>query len=282
MPTDASWATVLEGRRLPSAVLGGKGAALDRVIAENIAVPPTGAVTTAAYRAFVEAPAPDEMIRRIRSGQPATVDDVDAAFAAGAFAAEVADEILAVARQVADGGLLAVRSSATVEDLAGSSFAGQYRSLLEIDANDSDAVLDAVRMVFASLWHPAPVAYRLALGIDDTDAAMAAVLMRMVSARRAGVVFTTDPGGGPDMARVEAVDGLGESLVSGQRTPDAWVIPRSLDGFAGPDEVGDALRQALRIERREGRSSRRRMGVRRRDAVGRAGSPDHGRCGRVG
>ena len=150
------------------------------------------------------------------------------------------------------GGRLAIRSSATVEDLAGSSFAGQYRSLLDVDPVEPDAVLDAVRMVFASLWHPAPCAYRKAFGMDETDAEMAAVMMRMVDAETAGVVFTRDPGGGALDARIEAVEGLGDTLVGGVSTPRAWVVRRDRKGRDVPQEIATALRLSLDIERLEG------------------------------
>ena len=125
-----------------------------------------GVVTAAAYREFVTAPGPTAVIERIRGGEVVAAEEVDAAFIAADFAEGVAADIVEAARRIADRSLLAIRSSATVEDLADSSFAGQYRSLLEIDAQDADAVLEAVRLVFASLWHPAPVAYRSAFAID--------------------------------------------------------------------------------------------------------------------
>ncbi len=248
-------ARVLDGSCRQGTVLGGKGAALDRLIAGAIPVPPTGAVTTAAYRRFVDHPAVAEMIAQVRS-DAGTIDAsaVDEVFLAADVPADLADEILETARIVGGGRLLAVRSSATVEDLAGSSFAGQYRSLLEVDPADAGAVLRAVRLVFASLWHPAPCAYRAAFGVDDSDVAMAAVFMQMVDARRAGVVFTEDPGGTTGAARIEAVSGLGESLVSGQRTPDAWVVPRNLEGFDGPVEIRQALEWALTVERHDGQA----------------------------
>jgi rifampicin phosphotransferase len=257
-PTDArpSAAIVLDGTDLDPASLGGKGAALDRLISWGLPVPATGAVTTAAYRRFLEAPMLIDLVDRIRRGAPVAASEVDRVFAAVDFPPALADEVLTLAQAVAGGRCLAVRSSATVEDLAGASFAGQYRSILEVDPHDSRALLDAVRLVFASLWHPAPCAYRAALGIDDSDVAMAAVLMQMVPAERAGVVFTVDPGGTPDAARIEAVSGLGESLVSGQETPDAWVVARDRSGSTAPS------RSSSRSKRRSpsrGATARRKM-----------------------
>ena len=243
---------VLSGSGLSPGAVGGKGSALDRLIGSAIPVPASGVVTTSAYRAFVDVPSLDELIGRVRAGDIVSTETVDAAFRSVTFSDDLRDQILEAARRVGGGGCLAVRSSATVEDLAGSSFAGQYRSLLNVDPDAPAAVLDAVRLVFASLWHPAPCAYRKAFGIDDNDVEMAVVMMRMVSAETAGVVFTQDPGGGVLDARIEAVEGLGDTLVGGERTPRAWIVRRDGKGFDGPPEIATALGLSLEIERLEG------------------------------
>ncbi|MGY1666731.1 PEP/pyruvate-binding domain-containing protein [Geodermatophilus sp. SYSU D00696] len=240
------------GSPAPPAQLGGKGASLDRLVQRGTPVPPTAVVTADAYRTVADSPDLAPLLDRLRSGTPVPADEVDAAFAAVPVPADLAGAVVAAAREVAAGRPLAVRSSATVEDMAAASFAGQYRSSLDVDP---EAVLDAVRLTWASLWHPAPVAYRRAWGIPDDDVAMPAVLMRMVPARSAGVVFTVDPGGAPDRVRVEAVQGLGESLVSGERTPEVFLLPRTGDPDPGlPAAVREAATLALRVEEAEGRS----------------------------
>jgi pyruvate,water dikinase len=242
----------LTGRGLSPGIVGGKGSALDRLIGSSIPVPASGAVTTSAYRSFVDVPVLDELIGRIRAGDVVSAERVDTAFRRVPIADDLREQILATARRIGNGGRLAIRSSATVEDLAGSSFAGQYRSLLDVDPDEPDAVLDAVRLVFASLWHPAPCAYRQVLGIDEDDVEMAVIMMRMVAAETAGVVFTRDPGGGSLDARIEAVEGLGDTLVGGERTPRAWSVRRNLVGFDGPREIATALHLSLDIEQLEG------------------------------
>ena len=240
-------------RRAPSAVLlgvepvdvstlGGKGRSLAELIDADYPVPATGVITTAAYRVATADPAVRDLIDAIRGGQDHTADEVDAVFLDLAIPSDLERDILGLAEKVGSGAGLAIRSSATVEDLAGSSFAGQYRSLLDVDTDRPDDVVRAVRLVWASLWHPAPTAYRRAFGIDDADVAMAVVVMRMIPATTAGVVFTSDPGGVDGAARVEAVDGLGEQLVSGQRTPRAWVVPRRR-----PEDLPVAPRRALEL-----------------------------------
>lgn len=245
---------VLTGSSRDLSLLGGKGASLDQLVAWGLPVPSTGAVTTEGYRRFVTEPAIRAVIERVRRGDVVDAAEVDAAFRSVRSDSALRDEVGRLARQVGGpGGRLAVRSSATVEDLAASSFAGQYTSVLGVDADDDEAVMDAVARVFASLWHPSPCAYRRAFGISDEGVAMSAVLMRMVPATRAGVVFTVDPGGLDGAARIEVVDGLAESLVSGQRTPEAHVVSRTDPPEEIAPEVREALALALEVERRAGR-----------------------------
>ncbi|MFQ5948684.1 MAG: PEP/pyruvate-binding domain-containing protein, partial [Acidimicrobiia bacterium] len=137
---------------------------------------------------------------------------------------DLRDRIARLAAQMQADGRLAVRSSATAEDLAAASFAGQYRSFLEIGTEEE--LLRSVRLVWASLWLPAPRSYRRFRRISEDDLAMAVVVMRLVDAKLAGVVFTVDPGGAEDAVRLEAVEGLAEKLVSGEVTPDGYVVPR--------------------------------------------------------
>ncbi|MDH4144779.1 MAG: PEP-utilizing enzyme [Acidimicrobiia bacterium] len=246
--------TELTGLAEP-ALLGGKGAALDRLVGWGVTVPRTGVVTTAAYREAARHEPAAGLVAELRAGGQADAQSVDAAFLATPLGDELSREITELARLIGEGQPLAVRSSATVEDLHESSFAGQYHSELDVDPAQPDDVVRAVKLVWASLWHPAPRAYRAAFGIDDADVAMAVVVMRMVPATEAGVVFTVDPGGGAGMARVEAVLGLGEALVSGAVTPRAWVLPRSRPADAGTDPpplIRRALDAALEVERRTG------------------------------
>lgn len=240
-------AVVLDGHG-DQTLMGGKGAALDRLVGWGLPVPPTALITIDAYRRFEARPPVQAVVDQVRAGTALSADEIDAAFLATPLDEGDAATIVAVAREVAGDGLLAVRSSATIEDLERSSFAGQYRSLLEVDADDPEAVSVAVRLVFASLWHPAPCEYRRSFGIDDRSAAMAAVLMRMVAAERAGVVFTVDPGGDLASARIESVEGLAESLVSGAETPTAVLLPRAAPRPGVSPELGEVLDLALRVE----------------------------------
>lgn len=247
----------LHGRSAPPGQLGGKGAWLDRLVHEGFRVPPTAVVTTEAYDAVASGPELAPLLAELASRPPPPPEEqaaarqrVDEAFLGAAVPPAVTRAMVEAAAAARDGrsdALLAARSSATAEDLHGTSFAGQYRS--ELGLEDDAAVERAVRLVWSSLWHPAPRAYRRFHGIDQSSLGMAVVLMRQVPAERAGVAFTVDPAGHGDAVRVETVTGLGEQLVSGAVTPRVALVarrpedrPEGFDPLAG--EVADV---ALRV-----------------------------------
>ena len=232
-------------------VAGGKARAIDQLIGWGFPVPPTGVVTTEVFTRLAADASVARLIEAIRAGADVPADQVDDCFARASMAAADRRSIVDLSASVGAGSRLAIRSSATVEDLAGSSFAGQYRTVLDVDPADHADSVRAVLLVFASLWHPAPVAYRRALGIDDSDAAMAAVLMRMVPATTAGVTFTHDPASATAVVRVEVVSGIGEQLVSGAVTPDVHLVERCSPGVLTPD-LEAAVRLALEVEERFG------------------------------
>ena len=247
----------LHGSGLPASVAGGKGAALDRLIAIDAPVPATGIVTTDAYRTFIEAsdlglrldaladagtPSPDRFADHAA--------DIDHAFLEAVMPEDVERAIIDLAVEIrGEGARLAVRSSATAEDTDTASFAGQYRSFLELI--DDEEVLEAVRLVWASLWHAAPMAYRDHRGIGH-DAAMAVVVMRLVEPKTAGVVFTVDPGGAPDHMRIEFVHGLAEGLVSGTETPEAIVMERTAPPPPSEAPLEELVPLTLQIEEASG------------------------------
>jgi phosphohistidine swiveling domain-containing protein len=245
----------LDGHHRDRAELGGKGAALDRLIGWGLPVPPTVAVPAATVAALGSSSDVAAVVARARRGEVVPAGELDDAFTAAPWPEGLLEELLAAVRGLA--GPVAVRSSATAEDLAGSSFAGQHRSVLAVDPTEAAGLRRAVALVAASLWHPAPCAYRRAMGIEERSAGMAVLLMRMVPARRAGVAFGVDPAGGAGLARVEWVDGLADALVSGRATPHALRLRRdgsgAVDGSPVPGEVAAALELARAVERLDGR-----------------------------
>ena len=224
------------------------------LVALGARVPATSVVTTAAYRLFTSDPGLAALLDELRVGElPAPEDHerelrrVEDAFLSVELPTAITDAIAADG-PAGEGIRLAVRSSATAEDTAAASFAGQYSSYLNVEP---DEVSRAVRLVWASLWHPAPRSYRRFRHIPEDDLSMAVVLMTMLDPSHAGVIFTTDPGGAPDHLRVEVVEGLGESLVSGEATPEAFVLARA-EAAERMSEVepvfGALVNEAFRIE----------------------------------
>ncbi|MFF0865563.1 PEP/pyruvate-binding domain-containing protein [Nonomuraea sp. NPDC003560] len=191
---------------------GGKGASLARLVRAGLPVPGGFVVTTRAYRSFVTAFG-DEI---------ASSGDPGALFAAHEIPAGLAEEIRAAHAALGDDVAVAVRSSATAEDLPELSFAGQQDTFLNVRA---DGLLEAVRRCWASLWNPRAVAYRERNGVPHDDVALAVVVQELVDADAAGIMFTADPvTGARDEIVVNASWGLGEAVVGGQVTPDTITL----------------------------------------------------------
>jgi len=198
------------------ATAGGKGASLARLARAGLPVPGGFHITTAAYRAFV---APFAAEIRAATGDPARIA---ALFAAHEVPAPIAAEIRAAHQALGDDVAVAVRSSATAEDLPDLSFAGQQDSYLNIRG---PALLDAVRRCWASLWNARAITYRERHGVPHDDVALAVVVQELVDADAAGVLFTADPiTGARGQSVINASWGLGEAVVGGQVTPDTVVV----------------------------------------------------------
>jgi phosphohistidine swiveling domain-containing protein len=244
---------VLDGSGHGAEVVGGKAAVIDRLIGMGIPVPRSGSVTTGAYGQFVEEAHLGDQLHQLGATptpDESAIQEVQERFLTTPMSHGLADAILLLAREVAGTTPIAVRSSATAEDTESSSFAGQYRSFLNVDGPTE--VLESVRRVWASLWMPGPIAYREFRGVDSSQISMGVLLMQMVPARLAGVVFTADPGGAFDGLRIESVRGLGELLVSGAVTPDAYVVDRASYREVLPAPLPDVIDLSLQIEQELG------------------------------
>ncbi|MEV1169008.1 PEP/pyruvate-binding domain-containing protein [Nonomuraea sp. NPDC049784] len=196
------------------AEVGGKAANLGELTRAGLPVPPGWVLTTEAYRQvaqgletsgeglaerarrhLLEAPVPEAVHEAIVKSYTALGDDVP----------------------------VAVRSSATAEDLPFASFAGQQDTFLNVVG--AEAVVDAVRRCWASLWTDRAVAYRESNGIDHAAVRLAVVVQVMVDSRMAGVMFTANPVTGRRReAVIDANPGLGEAVVSGAVNPDRFVV----------------------------------------------------------
>ena len=187
------------------ALAGGKGANLGELLGAGFRVPPGFVVTTESYRRAVGA-------------DPQTLDTVRAVAVPDEVTRAIAEHYAALG-----GGPVAVRSSATAEDLPGATFAGQQDSYLGVIGEQS--LVAAVRDCWASLWTERAIDYRGQLGVEAGSVAIAVVVQRMVDADQAGVMFTADPvTGARDRIVIDSNPGLGEAVVSGLVTPDHFVL----------------------------------------------------------
>ncbi|HEY8451406.1 MAG TPA: PEP/pyruvate-binding domain-containing protein, partial [Natronosporangium sp.] len=238
--------------RQDTRVAGGKAANLGELVRAGAPVPAGFVLTTAALTAHLDH---NRLTARLPELLDASPDGaaVRQAVRSAPVPPPVADSLR---RAYADlvggraGGAVAVRSSATTEDLPGASLAGQYRSVLNVVG--VPALLDAVRECWASLWSARALAYRRRHGLDE--ARMAVVVQRLVPAELSGVLFTADPvTGARDRIVVDAAAGLGEAVVAGLVTPDHVV----LDKRTGRVRSRRAGRREVAVVPRPGGGTRR-------------------------
>lgn len=208
----------LDDPRATLASVGGKALNLGVMLRAGLPVPNGFVLTTEAYRAFVEANA---------------LGTDRAAFEVAPVPTRLVDEIVAVY----GGGAVAVRSSATAEDLPDASFAGQQDTYLNV--RGEGAVIAAVRRCWGSLFTERAVAYRARQGIQPNEVALAVVVQEMAPATAAGVLFTVHPvTGRADRMVINATWGLGEALVSGRVNPDSITVEKAT-GRVLAEERGD-------------------------------------------
>lgn len=223
------------------AYAGGKGANLGELAAAGLPVPDGFVVGAPAYAAFCAQTGLRERLAALLDGVDA--EDTVALQAASAAARELVDqtpmpeplrrEIRSRYEQLADGGEggegtlpVAVRSSATAEDTADTSFAGMNETFLNI--RGGDAVIDAVRRCWRSLFGARTIYYRGMNGFAQADMDIAVVVQRQVNSTRAGVMFTVNPATGDRTELViEGSFGLGEAVVSGSVSPDRYVVEKA-------------------------------------------------------
>ncbi len=212
-------------------VFGGKSASLGDLIAAEIPVPPGFALSTTAYRTFLEAAGLERMIAAAMSRvDPDDVGSVGAAshsigeaMRSAPLPDEVHDEVAQLYGELGESPV-AVRSSALGEDSQEATFAGQQETYLWI--RGADHVCDAVRDCWVSLYSPPAITYRARLSAGDSPA-MGVAVQLMVDAEVSGVMFTCNPvSGDPSMVAVNASWGLGLAVVGGEVTPDDFLVSK--------------------------------------------------------
>ena len=218
----------------------------------NIAVPPGFVVSTHGFeRFFAELDKENSIRSRVQTLCPGDLEgirsfseQVRASFEAGSLPEDVCADIVAAHAELCGPNLnwpLAVRSSATAEDSEDASFAGLQDTYLWVKG--PEATLKHVRSCWASLYSVPSISYRRKHGMPENGVAIAVVVQKMVDARSAGVIFTRSPlTGDRSVITIEATWGLGSALVSGEVTPDRFVIAK-ITGEISVREISDKFIQ---------------------------------------
>jgi pyruvate,water dikinase len=236
MASNRGWVVPLqEAADCDERKIGGKAGKLAQLAQTGFRVPEGFAITASAYEYFLVEQNLIPLIRMELGRKPfesmrwEEIWDVAlrirSAYLASAIPPELAEAIAASVENLGLAVPLAVRSSAPGEDSASRSFAGLHDSVIGVVG--LDAILDAVRVVWASLWSDAALLYRQELGLDPALSRMAVVVQKMVDENRSGVAFGRDPREpGRNHAIIEAVPGPCGDLVDGVVDPDRWIIDR--------------------------------------------------------
>ncbi|WP_049985797.1 phosphoenolpyruvate synthase [Halobellus rufus] len=211
--------------------VGGKAASLGELTDAGLPVPSGFVVTAGTYREFIENAGIDEELFSV-----VDVDHEDTSALREAHERahelimetpvpdEVREEILSAYASLGDGErFVAVRSSATAEDLPDASFAGQQETFLNVQ---EDALVERVKECWASLFSQRAIYYRNRQGFPHEEVDIAVVVQEMVDAEKSGVLFTSHPSTGEPQIIIEAAWGLGEAVVSGSVSPDNYVVDR--------------------------------------------------------
>ena len=214
-------------------IVGGKGANLGEMTSAKINVPSGFVITADAYRDFLKVNAIDSLIE---NGIKKSADDEKillneaehfrGKIKSGKFPEQLENAIREKYFNLGNNTRVAVRSSATAEDLPDASFAGQQETYLNVQGIES--VLNGVRNCYASLWGNRAVSYRFHQGYDQTSVSIAVVIQEMIESEKSGVLFTVNPVNKKENEmQINASFGLGESVVSGRVTADSYIIDKS-------------------------------------------------------
>jgi phosphohistidine swiveling domain-containing protein len=243
---------------------GNKAAALSTLLRRGVRVPRGFCVTTEAYRRFVDRNGLHGLItmelgrKRLEDMRWEEMWDASLrirnGFLRAAVPGEIRDEITAASTRLLDGKAAVVRSSSLLEDAAGGSFAGLHESFVNV--RGAGAILHHVKLVWASLWSDAVLAYARELEIEQRGGAMAVIVQELIAGERSGVAFGVNPNNERESV-IEAVFGLNKGLVDGDVQPDRYLLDRKTgevrsivrvehDRYVVPSEHGVAFTVAGR------------------------------------
>ncbi len=212
-------------------IAGGKGASLGEMTNAKMPVPPGFVVLASAFDKFLEeTDLAVEITTKLKKINPKDINSVDRAsneirdlIHDAEFPKDIAKEITMQFKQL-KASLVAVRSSATAEDSSVASWAGELESYLNVTNRD---LLESVKKCWSSLFTPRAIFYRFEKKMHKSKVSVAVVLQKMVASEISGIAFTVHPVTKNKMQMIiEAGWGLGEAIVSGQITPDAYVIDK--------------------------------------------------------
>ncbi len=255
------------GAKAERNLIGPKAAGLCALQRLGFAVPPGFCATTVAFRGHLDANGLGAQIASLLEGRgvPSALEEIRQLVIRAPLTGSLREQLSAAYDRLGTDAV-AVRSSATAEDLPGHSFAGQYETILGVTSLEE--CFDAVKQCWASLWTERAYKYRRRNGIERQQVEMAVIVQRQIDADVAGVAFTLDPiTGSPSRIVIESCVGLGDALVSGRVRPDRlvirkknlslvhWCSPEGRRSYAVADPASDFrpfldLKTARRLARR--------------------------------
>ena len=217
-------------------IVGGKGANLGELTRAGFPVPNAFVLTTSAYDYFIKKANLFEKINEeLKSIDRSSDDSLTAAserirdiFETCEIPKDLKEDIVKSYNKLFEKGkegFVAVRSSATAEDLPDASFAGQQETYLNVHGEDD--LFDKVRKCWSSLFTARAIAYREKQGFAHEDVKLAVVVQKMVNSEVSGIMFTVDPNSGVKEIVIEAGYGLGEAIVGGEVTPDTYKVDKN-------------------------------------------------------
>jgi pyruvate, water dikinase len=245
-------------------IAGGKGANLGEMIKMGISVPQGFVVTTLSFDSFIQTYKLGNRIQEIVEstdvGDTAKLLECSQKIRETILSYEIPLEVrlnvikayrklsgnvgIKLGSKIETGPqLVAVRSSATTEDLPNASFAGQHSSFLNVKGEED--LIESIRKCWASLFEPRAIFYRTKRGFSK--ASMAVIVQRMVNSDKSGTMFTTDPITGQNVVLIEAIYGLGESIVSGEASPDLYKLSKEKAEQKGSPNIDVQISKKLKM-----------------------------------
>jgi pyruvate,water dikinase len=228
-----------EIKNLDIELLGGKAKGLVELTQHNFPVPPGLVITSKSYEYFIEKTGIkqylNDTVKKISSLKPAEIEKISEEILRKFEVTDIPDDLKDLIEQSyielgkklgIENPRVAVRSSATLEDVAEASFAGIQDTYLNIQGIEE--LLKHVKMVWASIWTAKALIYRESLGLDHRKVSIAVIVQKMVNSKSSGVMFTVHPATGEtNKIVIESSWGLGELIVGGIVTPDSFVLDKN-------------------------------------------------------